>query len=64
MRSDTPLGDKDRERLMAIREAIAGGIYRVNPYDVATKLVLSMLEFDDDLSMLNSNNDPLVFGRN
>jgi hypothetical protein len=51
MFSDIPLTDEDHERLNIIRRAIAAGTYRVNPHDVAVKLILSMLEFGDDLSM-------------
>jgi hypothetical protein len=52
MFSGTPKGDEDRERLNIIREAIAAGVYQIDPRAVATKLILSMLEFDDDLSFL------------
>jgi Anti-sigma-28 factor, FlgM len=52
MFSDQPKRDQDRERLNMIREAIASGTYQIDPRAVATKLILSMLEFDDDLSFL------------
>jgi hypothetical protein len=52
MFSGTPQRHEDRERLNMIREAIATGTYQIDPRAVATKLILSMLEFDDDLSFL------------
>ena len=42
-----PLTDADRERLYIIRRAIAVGTYLISADDVAAKLILSMLEFDD-----------------
>jgi hypothetical protein len=47
------LPDEDRERLNIIRKAIAAGAYHVDAEDVAAKLILSMLEFDDDPSSLS-----------
>jgi hypothetical protein len=52
MLTGTPQRDEDRERLNMIREAIATGTYQIDPRAVATKLILSMLEFDDDLTFL------------
>ena len=58
MPSGTPLRDDDRERLNRLREAIAAGTYRINPHDVAVKLILSMLEFGDDLATLEFADEP------
>jgi hypothetical protein len=58
MSSATFLNDEDRDRLIEIRIAIASGAYQINPHNVATKLILSMLEFDDDLSVLEVDDDP------
>jgi Anti-sigma-28 factor, FlgM len=52
MSSGTSPRNEDRERLNRIREAIADGTYGINPHDVAVKLILSMLEFGDDLATL------------
>jgi hypothetical protein len=61
MPSGTPLRGDDRERLNRLREAIAAGTYRVNPNDVAVKLILSMLEFGDDLATLELGDAPSTF---
>jgi len=41
------LTDADRERLYIIKRAIAAGTYHISVDDVATKLILSMLESVD-----------------
>jgi hypothetical protein len=61
MSSRTSPRDEDRERLNRIREAIAAGTYGINPHDVAAKLILSMLEFGDDLATLEFGDDPSIF---
>jgi hypothetical protein len=52
--SGAPLTDEDRERLKKIKKAIAAGTYHIDAEDVAAKLILSMLEFDDDPSSLSA----------
>jgi hypothetical protein len=52
--SGISLTDEDRERLNLIRKAIAAGTYYIDAKDVAAKLILSMLEFDDDPSSLSA----------
>jgi hypothetical protein len=52
--SGVPLTNEDRERLNIIRKAIAAGTYHIDAEDVAAKLILSMLEFDDDPSSLSA----------
>jgi Anti-sigma-28 factor, FlgM len=52
--SGAPLTDEDRERLNIIRKTIAAGTYHIDAKDVAAKLILSMLEFDDDPSSLSA----------
>jgi hypothetical protein len=61
MSSGTSPRNEDRERLNRIREAIADGTYGINPHDVAVKLILSMLEFGDDLATLELGDDPSTF---
>jgi anti-sigma28 factor (negative regulator of flagellin synthesis) len=53
MISGIPLPDEDRERLSRIRMAIAAGTYHIDAEDVAKKMILSMLEFDDIPSSLS-----------
>jgi anti-sigma28 factor (negative regulator of flagellin synthesis) len=47
MNPGVPLTDADRERLYIIKRAIAAGTYHISADDVATKLILSMLESVD-----------------
>jgi Anti-sigma-28 factor, FlgM len=51
--SGIPLPDEDHERLKRIKTAIAAGTYHIDARDVAVRLILSMLEFDDDPSSLS-----------
>jgi uncharacterized protein YbjT (DUF2867 family) len=52
--SGAPLTDEDHERRNVIRKAIAAGTYHIDAEDVSAKLILSMLEFDDDPASLSA----------
>jgi hypothetical protein len=52
--SGAPLTDEDHERVNVIKKAIAAGTYHIGAEDLAAKLILSMLELDDDPSSLSA----------
>jgi hypothetical protein len=54
MNPDTRLTDAERERLYTIKRAIEAGTYHISADDVAIKLILSMLEFDDGPSLFEA----------
>jgi hypothetical protein len=58
MNPGTPLTDAERERLDVIKRAIEAGTYHISAHDVAMKLILSMLEFDDGPSSFETTSSP------
>jgi Anti-sigma-28 factor, FlgM len=61
---DAPLTNADRERLYLIKRAVAAGTFHISADDVATKLILSMLESVDvpSLSETTSSSETEVEG--